>query len=155
MKRIIALMASIVLISSIAAPAVLAQESTPQPAGMGQSSGSRRFEQYDPANLETISGEVLRVIKTSSRRGQGYGIHLLVQTDEETVEVHLGPEWYLTDQNFNVEPEDAIEVEGARVAYEGAPAIIATEVTKGEEVLTLRDDNGFPAWRGTGMGRQR
>ena len=154
MKRIIALVASAVLISAIAAPAVLAQESAPPPAGMGQGRGSQRFEQFTPANLETFNGEVLRVIKTSSRRGQGYGIHLLVQTEEETIEVHLGPEWYLTDQNFNIEPGDALEIQGTRVLYGGAPAIIAASVTRGDAVLTLRDDNGFPAWRGTGMGRQ-
>ena len=151
MKRIIAIIASAVLISSVAAPANLAQESMSQPDGVGQSRDSRG---YHPANLETISGEVLRVIKTSSRRGQGYAIHLLVQTDEETVEVHLGPEWYLTNQNFSIEPGDVLEIKGARVLYEGAPAIITTEVTREEEVLTLRDDNGFPAWRGTRMGRQ-
>ena len=145
MKRIIALVASAVLLSSIAAPAVLAQESTPPPAGMGQGRGYQRFEHYNPANLETINGEVLRVVKTSSRRGQGYGVHLLVQTDEETVKVHLGPEWYLTDQNFSVEPGDTVDIVGARVLYEAAPAIIATKVTSGETVLTLRDDYGFPA----------
>jgi hypothetical protein len=32
--------------------------------------------------------------------------------------------------------------------FEGKPAIIAAEVKKDDEVLTLRDASGFPAWSG-------
>jgi hypothetical protein len=36
----------------------------------------------------------------------------------------------------------------AGVTLGGNPAIIATEVKKGDEVLKLRDDAGFPVWSG-------
>ena len=45
---------------------------------------------YDPKTLETIEGKVLSVEKTASK-GRGYGVHLILQTDKETVSVHLGP----------------------------------------------------------------
>jgi hypothetical protein len=41
-----------------------------------------------------------------------------------------------------------VEVKGSRVTFEGKPAIIAAEVKKGDEVLKLRDENGFPMWSG-------
>jgi hypothetical protein len=43
-------------------------------------------------------------------------------------------------------PRDTVEVKGSRVTFAGKPALIAAEVRKGNAVLTLRDDDGFPAW---------
>jgi len=37
-------------------------------------------------------------------------------------------------------------VKDSRFTLGGKPAIIAAEVTQGDEVLKLRDDAGFPAW---------
>jgi hypothetical protein len=37
-------------------------------------------------------------------------------------------------------------VKGSRVTLAGKPALIAAEIKKGDTTLTLRDDNGFPAW---------
>ena len=39
-------------------------------------------------------------------------------------------------------------MKGARTTFAGKPAIIAAEVKKGDEVLKLRDDSGFPVWSG-------
>jgi len=39
-------------------------------------------------------------------------------------------------------------VKGSRFTLGGKPAIIAAEVKKGDEVLKLRDDAGFPMWIG-------
>jgi hypothetical protein len=60
----------------------------------------------------------------------------------------LGPAFYLENQDVKIEPKDKVEVKGSRVTFEGKPAIIAAEVKKGDEVLRLRDDNGFPMWSG-------
>lgn len=46
--------------------------------------------------------------------------------------------------------EDRIEVKGSRITSAEKPAIIAAEMKKGNEILTLRDENGFPiraGWR--------
>ncbi|MGK7914887.1 MAG: hypothetical protein AB4038_04985 [Prochloraceae cyanobacterium] len=83
----------------------------------------------------------------NSRRGQGYGVHLLVKTAEKTIEIHLGPEWYLEEQNFSFEPGDRIEVKGSRITFSGIPSLIAAEVKKADRVLRLRDPNGIPMWR--------
>ena len=46
------------------------------------------------------------------------------------------------------EAGDLVVVKGSRVTFAGNPAIIAAEVKKGDAVLKLRDENGFPAWAG-------
>ncbi|MGB5712477.1 MAG: hypothetical protein WBM44_16390 [Waterburya sp.] len=73
-------------------------------------------------------------------------MHLSLKSADETVEVHLGPEWYLEEQNFSVEPGDRLEVKGSRITFHRMPAIVAAEVKKADRVLTLRDSNGIPKW---------
>jgi len=62
--------------------------------------------------------------------------------------VHLGPDWYITNQDVRIEANDQVEVKGSRITIEGAPALIAAEVKKGADVLTLRDESGLPVWAG-------
>ena len=103
---------------------------------------------YNPQTVETISGEVISVDKIAPRKGMSYGIHLIVKTEKETISVHLGPGWYIENQDFTIEPEDKVEITGSRIMFNGKPAIIAAEVKEGDEILQLRDKNGFPAWSG-------
>jgi len=56
--------------------------------------------------------------------------------------------WHVENQDIKIEAGDRIEVKGSRITYAGKPAIIAAEVKKGDEILTLRDENGFPVWAG-------
>jgi hypothetical protein len=123
----------------------------PRPGTMWRGSGgwgpgSQYNKMYDPKAVETISGEVTKVDRITPAKGMSGGIHMLVKTDKETVSVHLGPSWYIENQDVKIEPKDKVEVKGSRVTFGGKPALIASEVRKGNEVLTLRDEAGFPAW---------
>ena len=123
----------------------------PRPGTMWRGSGgwgpgSQYNKMYDPKAVETISGEVTRVDRITPAKGMTGGVHMLVKTDKETVSVHLGPSWYIENQDVKIEPKDKVEVKGSRVTFGGKPALIASEVRKGNEVLTLRDEAGFPAW---------
>ena len=103
------------------------------------------------ANTEssvTISGEIISVDKVAPRTGSFYGIHLMVKTDKETLSVHLGPEWYIGNQDTKIEPKDNVEIKGSRTKFHTTPDIIAYEIRKGSEILVLRDENGCPAWIG-------
>ncbi len=113
---------------------------------------------YDPKTVETISGEVVRVEQfrgpgkgQADRRRAGHaGVHLTLKSDAETIAVHLGPSWYLDEQSLKIAAKDRIEVQGSRVTIDGAPAIIAARVKKGDQSLRLRNDMGIPAWSGQG-----
>ena len=78
----------------------------------------------------------------------------MLQTDKETIAVHLGPSWYIDKQTPKIETNGTITVTGSRVTVDGKPAIIAAQVKKGNEILKLRDENGIPAWRRAGRGNQ-
>ncbi|HEY4485164.1 MAG TPA: DNA-binding protein [Nitrospiria bacterium] len=103
---------------------------------------------YDPATVETIAGEVVKVDHLTPVKGMSYGVHLILKSEKETVSVHLGPAWYIENQDTALGPNDRIEVRGSRVAFEGKPVIIAAEVRKGGQTLKLRDDAGVPVWSG-------
>jgi hypothetical protein len=116
--------------------------------GGGWGQGTNYQKIYNPKTVETISGEVVSVDKITPMQGMNPGVHAVVKTDKEMISVHLGPEWYLENQDVEINPKDKIEVKGSRITFEGKPAIIAAEVKKGDEVLTLRDATGSPVWSG-------
>ncbi len=103
---------------------------------------------YSPNKMETVYGNVVSIEKAASGRGMSYGVHLIVKSDEETLSVRLGPEWYMKDQGFTITTDDKVEIKGHRISDRGEDAIIATEIKKGDKVLKIRDENGLPFWRG-------
>ena len=123
--------------------AAYAAEETP--AGPGPRAHYKRM--YDPKTVETVSGEVVQVKTIPHRRGTGSGGHLILKTAKEEIPVHLGPSFYLDKQDVKIAQNDKIEVKGSRVTTKGGnPILLAAEVKKGTDPLTLRDENGIPAW---------
>jgi hypothetical protein len=132
---------------------LVAASGTAQPApgrrgAGGWGPGTAYGRMYDVKTVETIHGEVVAVERFTPEKGMSAGLHLQVKTDGRTISVHLGPEWYIERQDVAIEVKDSIEVKGSRVTFEGKPAIIAAEVRKGDQTLTLRDASGFPVWSG-------
>lgn len=110
--------------------------------------GSAYQRLYNPATAETISGTVESVDKVVPMKGMYWGVHIILKTDKETVPVHLGPSWYIERLDMKILKGDTIEVKGSRITFEGKPAIIAGEIRKGDQTLSLRDANGIPVWAG-------
>ena len=114
----------------------------------GWGPGTQYNRMYDPKTVETISGEIIAVDRITPAKGMSGGVHMNVKTDKETISVHLGPGFYIENQDIKLETKDKVEVKGSRITFGSKPAIIAMEVKKGDEVLKLRDDAGFPVWSG-------
>jgi hypothetical protein len=100
---------------------------------------------FNSKNVLTLNGEVAAVGKFTPR-GKPEGVRFTLRTDQGPIEVILGSSSYVEQQGLKFEPQDKVTVRGSRVAVEGKPTIIATEVTKGEKTLKLRDANGAPLW---------
>lgn len=114
--------------------------------GWGHHSNYGRM--YDPNTVETIRGEVVSVDSFTPIGGMSQGMHLRLKTDRETVDVHLGPAWYLQNQDIQIQPSDKITVTGSRINFNGQSALITNRIEKGEQTLILRDESGFPVWHG-------
>ncbi|KAB2879461.1 DNA-binding protein [bacterium] len=103
---------------------------------------------YDTKTVETLSGTIMEIDTITPLKGMSNGIHLMIKTDKEQISVHLGPAWYIDNQDIDLSKNDKVEVKGSRVTIDGKPVIITAELKRGDDTLKLRDDNGFPAWSG-------
>jgi hypothetical protein len=145
---VVVLAAASALVTVALAADALAQSGMRWRGSQGWGRGSAYTRLYDAKTVETVKGEVVIVQTFTPDKGMGYGVHLQLKTDQETLAVHLGPAWFIENQDTKIEAKDVVEVKGSRVTFEGKPALIAAEVKKGDETLQLRDPDGYPAWAG-------
>ena len=128
--------------TSFSAVALLASSAAQRSAGQGP-------PMYNVASEVTLSGTIDEVKTMAGPGGQG-GIHLALKTTSETIQVDVGPSWFLTQQKYTLAKGDAIAVTGSRVKSGGAEHVIARQIKKGDQTMMLRDEKGFPKWSGRG-----
>lgn len=116
-------------------------------AAMAQGQAPRRGgRNYDVTKETTVSGTVQEVKNLANRRGGG--THLALKTEAGVVDVHVGPSWYVAEQQFTLAAGDEVQVTGSKVGE----AVIAREIKKEGKTLVLRDAAGIPKWRGRRAG---
>jgi len=148
MRKAVAVIAMLVVLGGLVAGEAWAQKGMRWRGSGGWAPGGQYGRLYDAKTVETISGEIVSVDVMAPMKGMAPGLHLTVKTDKETVSVHLGPAWYLENQDVKLAPKDKVEIKGSRITFAGKPALIAAEVKKGDETLILRDGTGVPVWSG-------
>ncbi len=116
-------------------------------AGWGPGRGGLGARLFDPTTVTTVQGEILEVRRIPRGR-RGEGVHLMVATGTEKLAVHLGPSFFVDQQSLKLANGDRVQAKGSRVALDGTPALIAQEITRGDESMVLRDASGFPRWAG-------
>ena len=114
--------------------------------------GQRGSPMSDVKSETTIKGTVESVEPITAsgsrgRRGLG-GTHLVVKTEKETLDIHLGPTAYLAEQKIVIAKGDALEILGSRISIDDEPVLLARQIKKGEATWTLRDASGRPFWSG-------
>ncbi len=110
---------------------------------------------YDVNNIETVEGVVEELYEITPHKSPNYGYHMIIKTDKEELNIHLGPGWYLKKLDNLIVKGDTVQVTGARSkepmthGNSTLRSIRAAEVKKNNVVvLKLRDKNGKPAWSG-------
>jgi hypothetical protein len=108
--------------------------------------GQHRF--FNPDTVETLTGQVTKVQHGPMRKGgRGNFVRFTLQTDKGPLPVFLGPASYVDAQAVKLAVGDNVQVKGSLLTGpKGRLAITAVEVTKGDQVLKLRDDQGRPLW---------
>jgi hypothetical protein len=99
--------------------------------------------EYDPAAEVTVRGEVQQVHESKVATDHP-GLHVVLKTEAETVEVHACPVRFLHELEFTIVTGDTLTVLGSRP--KGAAVIVAREIRKGQESIVLRDARGVPNW---------
>jgi hypothetical protein len=101
---------------------------------------------YDKSTEVKIKG-VVDELKTVP--GADEGTHFTLKDGEKTILIHVGPEKFLKEIDATYAKGDKVEVIGSRVkSAEGEDEILAKEITKDNNSVTLRDGKGEPAWHG-------
>ena len=98
---------------------------------------------YDPATETKINAVVSELKFTSAAKPAAL---LIVKSGSNTLQVYLCPKSFLDDMGTTFKPDDKVEITGSKVKQNGEDEILAREVVKGDDTLTLRFKDGKPAW---------
>ena len=109
------------------------------------SGGPKGAPMYNKSTEITVKGTVEAVTQMTGARAWS-GTHLQLKTATETFDVHVGPSWFLTRNNFDIAKGDEIEVTGSKVKFGNTDALLARDIQKGAQKLELRDAMGYPLW---------
>lgn len=121
---------AIALFVILALPLCLAQNSSASP-------------RYEKSQETKLKGVVEEIQSTPARE-----VQLIVKMDGEKLEVYVAPESFLREMELSFAKGDQLEIVGAKHIVNGTPELLAREITRNSNTMTLRDDNGVPVWAG-------
>lgn len=101
---------------------------------------------YEKASEVRLKGTIEEVKLVP---GPEEGAHFVLKTTDGSILVHVAPEKFLkeiVETTFNT--GDMVEVVGSKIKAEEGPEILAKEITRDNNTLTLRDPKGIPVWKG-------
>jgi len=105
-----------------------------------------RAPTYDASDEVTMQGVVQDVQQFYCPISGEEGTHLMLKTENGTVQVHVAPSRFLRNNNLSFSKGDQIQVVGSRIIYQGHAAVIARTVTLGSQTTAFRATNGHPLW---------
>ncbi len=126
---------------ALAAPLMLLVMLTPALAA----NSAAETPKYDVAKEVTIKGTVEEVKEVPNAKGQ-IGIHLLVKSGTEIIEVRLCPNSFLKEFEVVFNKGDELTITGSKVKAEDKEVILARVIESGNNKITLRDPKGVPVW---------
>jgi hypothetical protein len=100
---------------------------------------------YD-VSTETKMKGVVQELKFLPPLGAKPQARLLIKSGTDDVEIYLCPKKFLDDMGVTFNKGDEIQVTGSKVKLDGVELTLARVVSKGEDKLILRFDNGKPVW---------
>jgi hypothetical protein len=86
-------------------------------------SSRHRVPVYSTSNQGSLQGVVQDVQEFYCPINGDEGTHLLVKTEEGTLQVHVAPTRFLRDQKLSFSKGDQIQVVGSRIIYNGHEAL--------------------------------
>ena len=100
---------------------------------------------YDAATETTlkVSVEELKLVPPTGGKPVAY---LVTKNGSDAVQIFLCPKSFLDEMGVDFKAGEQIQVTGSKVKQDGADLILAREVVKGGDTLTLRFKDGKPAW---------
>jgi len=111
--------------------------------------GSAYNQLYNPIELDSFKGEVVKVKEAVPMAGMSPAVVLQVKESEgETVDVHVCPSWYIEPGSIGLKRGDKVKIRGVWAEIDGRDVIMASKIKKGDYfVLKVRlTKDGAPFW---------
>ncbi len=135
-------------------PVLVCAQNRPNRGMVNWSSDTPYVRMYNPQTVQTVTVVVQKVEMFTPKKGMAIGIHLTANLNDKLLDVHLGPAWFIKNQELQILEGDELEVTGSIITYDGNEALIAKTIKLEDSTLTLRDDSGRPVWAGWKRGRR-
>jgi hypothetical protein len=98
---------------------------------------------YDDDTVTTFTGEIIDTIRIRTARCRDcYCLALVVQHTDAQRTVYLGPLSYVKRRGVPRSPGQMITVTGSAVTIHGRDLVLAKEITEGDRLFAMRDDDG-------------
>jgi hypothetical protein len=98
---------------------------------------------YDDRTVTTFTGEIIDTIRIRTARCRDcYCLALVVKQVDAERTVYLGPMSYVKRWDVPRSPGQIITVTGSAVTIHGRDLVLANEITEGEKLFAMRDDDG-------------
>lgn len=105
---------------------------------------------WNPESVETVEGMVVSkdILLPGKERRQFPAAAMTLKTDQDTIFIHLGPQWYFDMQELGIKIGDIVEVTGSRIQVDRYRVLLISSIKKEEKTWQFRDPQGFPYWSG-------
>ena len=99
---------------------------------------------YDKQTESVIKGVVEEIREVPGAKTPD--VHLIIKSGSELLEICLCPGKFLKAMDVDFAKGDQLEITGSKVKRDDKTVILAREIVKGNNTLTLRDKEGGPVW---------
>jgi len=98
---------------------------------------------YNASTETTVQGKILHIDEFACPVNDGeMGEHLVLQTANGTVQVHLAASRIMRSVNFPFKVGEDVAVVGSKIKFRGHQDVIAREIIVNDEIFRLRDASG-------------
>jgi hypothetical protein len=98
---------------------------------------------YDKSSEVKVKGVIEEVTTAADNV-----VHLTLKTEKGSLDVVVAPEKFLKEMEITFAKGETVEVLGSQVMAGEATVMLAREVTRGGDIMMMRDDKGKPVWVG-------
>jgi hypothetical protein len=116
----------------------------------GWEQGSSYNKLYDASETDYFRANVVKVKEIVPMQGMSAGVALIVKEapDEEPIEVHVCPKWYMDKGGIGLKRGDRIKIRGVWAEIDGKDVFLAAKIKRGDYfVLKVRlTKDGKPFW---------
>jgi DNA/RNA endonuclease YhcR with UshA esterase domain len=101
---------------------------------------------YNVAQEVKVKGEVLEIKEYECPVSGGFGAHIVLQTSEGPLEIHLALASFLKEYGINFAKGDKLEIVGNKITFHDAPSMLVRKIIKDQSEYVFRDPQGKPLW---------